>query len=61
MVLGINDGVVSSGALLYLVSSTLTISAFFMLIEIMERGQDAGAKRPGCHHGKPMGTGRRPT
>jgi multicomponent K+:H+ antiporter subunit D len=43
MVLGINDGAVSSGALLYLVSSTLTISAFFMLIELVERGQDAGA------------------
>jgi multicomponent K+:H+ antiporter subunit D len=43
MVLGINDGIVSSGALLYLVSSTLTISAFFMLIELVERGQDAGA------------------
>lgn len=38
MVLGINDGAVSSGALLYLVSSTLTISAFFMLIELVERG-----------------------
>lgn len=43
MVLGIKDGIVSSGALLYLVSSTLTISAFFMLIELVERGQDAGA------------------
>ncbi|MBB4351284.1 MULTISPECIES: monovalent cation/H+ antiporter subunit D [Rhizobiaceae] len=43
MVLGINDGAVSSGALLYLVSSTLTISAFFMLIELVERSQDAGA------------------
>ncbi|TPP03968.1 monovalent cation/H+ antiporter subunit D [Rhizobium glycinendophyticum] len=43
MALGINDGVVSSGALLYLASSTLTISAFFMLIELVERGQDAGA------------------
>ncbi|PZU88325.1 MAG: monovalent cation/H+ antiporter subunit D [Shinella sp.] len=43
MVLGINDGAVSSGALLYLVSSTLTIAAFFMLIELVERGQDAGA------------------
>ncbi|MBO9195301.1 monovalent cation/H+ antiporter subunit D [Rhizobium sp. 16-449-1b] len=43
MVLGISDGAVSSGALLYLVSSTLTISAFFMLIELVERGQDAGA------------------
>lgn len=29
MVLGVNDGAVSAGALLYLVSSTLTISAFF--------------------------------
>ncbi|MBP2551002.1 multicomponent K+:H+ antiporter subunit D [Neorhizobium galegae] len=43
MVLGINDGAISSGALLYLVSSTFTISAFFMLIELVERGQDAGA------------------
>lgn len=43
MVLGINQGVISSGALLYLVSSTLTLSAFFMLIELVERGQDAGA------------------
>ncbi|KAA3518308.1 monovalent cation/H+ antiporter subunit D [Agrobacterium vitis] len=43
MVVGINDGAISSGALLYLVSSTLTISAFFMLIELVERGQDAGA------------------
>lgn len=43
MVLGVNDGVVSSGALLYLVSSTFTIGAFFMLIELVERGQDAGA------------------
>ena len=43
MILGINHGAVSSGALLYLVSSTLTIGAFFMLIELVERGQDAGA------------------
>lgn len=43
MVLGVNDGAVSAGALLYLVSSTLTISAFFLLIELVERGQDAGA------------------
>jgi multicomponent K+:H+ antiporter subunit D len=43
MVLGVNDGAISSGALLYLVSSTLTISAFFMLIELVERSQDAGA------------------
>ncbi|MCB1447295.1 MAG: monovalent cation/H+ antiporter subunit D [Rhizobiaceae bacterium] len=43
MILGINQGAVSPGALLYLVSSTLTIGAFFMLIELVERGQDAGA------------------
>jgi multicomponent K+:H+ antiporter subunit D len=43
MILGINNYAVSSGALLYLVSSTLTIGAFFMLIELVERGQDAGA------------------
>ena len=43
VVLGINEGAVSSGALLYLVSSTLGISALFMLIELVERGQDAGA------------------
>ena len=42
-VLGINEGTISSGALLYLVSSTLTLSAFFLLIELVERGQDAGA------------------
>lgn len=43
LIVGINNGAVSSGALLYLVSSTLTIGAFFMLIELVERGQDAGA------------------
>ncbi|WP_137128700.1 monovalent cation/H+ antiporter subunit D [Rhizobium sp. FY34] len=43
MVLGISEGTVSSGALLYLISSTFTLSAFFMLIELVERGQDAGA------------------
>lgn len=32
-----------AGALFYLVSSTLTISAFFLLIELVERGRDAGA------------------
>ncbi|CAN7434295.1 monovalent cation/H+ antiporter subunit D [Rhizobium sp. LjRoot30] len=34
---------VTAGALFYLVSSTLTIAAFFLLIELVERGQDAGA------------------
>ncbi|WP_439604124.1 proton-conducting transporter transmembrane domain-containing protein, partial [Shinella sp.] len=42
-VLGLNNGTVTSGALFYMVSSTLTIAAFFMLIELVERGQDAGA------------------
>ena len=42
-VLGLGNGVVTAGALFYMVSSTLTIGAFFMLIELVERGQDAGA------------------
>ena len=42
-VVGLGDGEVTAGALLYLVSSTVTLSAFFMLIELVERGQDAGA------------------
>lgn len=40
---GFGDRLVSSGALYYLVSSTLTISAFFLLIELVERGRVAGA------------------
>jgi multicomponent K+:H+ antiporter subunit D len=32
-----------AGALFYLVSSTLTIAAFFLLIELVERGRDAAA------------------
>lgn len=31
------------GALFYMVSSTLTMGAFFLLVELIERGQDAGA------------------
>ena len=34
---------VTAGALFYLVSSTLTMGAFFLLIELVERGQDATA------------------
>ncbi len=34
---------VTASALFYLVSSTLAISAFFMLIELLERGRDPGA------------------
>ncbi|MCS4243689.1 multicomponent K+:H+ antiporter subunit D [Rhizobium sp. BIGb0125] len=41
--MGTGNATVAAGALFYLVSSTLTISAFFMLIELVERGQDAGA------------------
>ncbi|WHA40861.1 monovalent cation/H+ antiporter subunit D [Agrobacterium larrymoorei] len=41
--MGTGNPTVAAGALYYLVSSTLTISAFFMLIELVERGQDAGA------------------
>ena len=34
---------VTAGALFYLVSSTLTMGAFFLLIELVERGQEAAA------------------
>ena len=34
---------VTSGALFYLVSSTLGISAFFLLVELIERGREPGA------------------
>lgn len=42
-VIGLGGATASSGLLFYLVSSTLTIGAFFLLIELVERGQDAGA------------------
>src|SRR5690606_12846790 len=38
-----SDVAVTSGALYYLVSSTLTITAFFLLIELVERAQDPAA------------------
>ncbi|TWH33527.1 MULTISPECIES: monovalent cation/H+ antiporter subunit D [unclassified Aminobacter] len=38
--LGLFEVGVTAGALLYLVSSTIAISAFFLLIELVERGQD---------------------
>ena len=41
--IGLSDTQVTSGALFYLASSTLTISAFFLLIELIERGQNPGA------------------
>lgn len=37
---GLVQGPVTAGALFYLVSSTLALSAFYMLIELIERGQD---------------------
>lgn len=41
--IGMSQVGVTGGALFYLVSSTLTISAFFLLIELVERGQDPAA------------------
>jgi multicomponent K+:H+ antiporter subunit D len=40
---GLSDAQITGGALLYLVSSTLTVGAFFLLIELIERGQNPGA------------------
>lgn len=37
--IGLSDVNLTGGALFYLVSSTLTIAAFFLLIELIERGQ----------------------
>ena len=42
-VIGLADAAATSAALLYLLSSTLTLGAFFMLVELVERSQDAGA------------------
>ena len=39
--IGLSQTGVTAGALFYLVSSTLAISAFFLLVELVERGQDA--------------------
>ncbi len=41
--IGLSDAGVTGGALFYLVSSTLTIGAFFLLIELVERGQNPAA------------------
>lgn len=41
--IGLSQTGVTAGALFYLVSSTLTIGALFLLIELVERGQDAVA------------------
>ncbi|WP_072392812.1 monovalent cation/H+ antiporter subunit D [Hyphomicrobium sp. CS1GBMeth3] len=41
--IAVGSTAVTGGALFYLVSSTLAISAFFLLIELIERGRIAGA------------------
>ena len=41
--IGFSSPAVTAGALFYLVSSTLTICAFFLLIELVERGREPGA------------------
>ncbi|SIQ99148.1 multisubunit potassium/proton antiporter, PhaD subunit [Rhizobium sp. RU20A] len=41
--IGLGKPEVIGGALFYLVSSTLTLAALFLLIELVERGRDAGA------------------
>ncbi len=42
-VIGLGETAVIGGALFYLVSSTLALSALFLLIELVERGRAAGA------------------
>lgn len=42
-VIGTGDRAVISGGLYYLASSTLAVGAFFLLIELIERGRAAGA------------------
>ncbi|MCC7254245.1 monovalent cation/H+ antiporter subunit D [Hyphomicrobium sp.] len=42
-VVAVGNATVTGGALFYLVISTLAISAFFLLIELIERGRIAGA------------------
>lgn len=41
--IGSGNIAMTGGAIYYLVSSTLTIAAFFLLVELIERGQDAAA------------------
>ena len=40
---GVGRVAVTGGALFYLVSSTLGVAAFFLLVELMQRGRDPGA------------------
>jgi multicomponent K+:H+ antiporter subunit D len=41
--IGLADAAVTSGALYYMVSSTMTIAALFLLIELVERARNPGA------------------
>lgn len=41
--IGSGNTAMTGAALFYMISSTLTIAAFFLLIELIERGQDAAA------------------
>ncbi|MGV6872880.1 monovalent cation/H+ antiporter subunit D [Pseudochelatococcus sp. B33] len=41
--IGVGNAAATSGALFYLVNSTLAIAGFFLLIELVERGRDPGA------------------
>nr|WP_208394218.1 monovalent cation/H+ antiporter subunit D [Pseudochelatococcus lubricantis] len=41
--IGVGNATATSGALFYLVNSTLAIGGFFLLIELVERGRDPGA------------------
>ena len=58
--IGLSQSGVTAGALFYLVSSTLTIGAFFLLIELVERGQDAAANDARCHFGNLLARVTRP-
>jgi multicomponent K+:H+ antiporter subunit D len=42
--IGMGQAGITGGALFYLVSSTLGISAFFLLVELVERGREPGAE-----------------
>jgi multicomponent K+:H+ antiporter subunit D len=54
--IGMGHAAVTGGALLYLASSVLAIGAFFLLIELVERGREVGADVLAVTHGA-FGTG----
>lgn len=43
MAIGLNHNALLTGILFYLISSTLALAAFFLLVELIERGQDTAA------------------